>query len=88
MTKSGLKEVFRYLIDSGIKSVIEIQIITPDAKLHAEDIILSLFLILINIGITPIKVDKPANEVKINGYNILNHLVNDMLLWFVVMIKR
>ena len=39
------------------------QSITPDAKERLAAIILSLFLILINIGITPIIVDKPANEV-------------------------
>lgn len=46
----------------------EIHIITPAAKEQALAIKLFLFLILKNIGIEPITVEKPAKIVKINGY--------------------
>ena len=65
------KDRAKELIDSGIKSKIEIHIITPDAKEQALDIIKSLFLILIKIGIIPINVDIPANDVRIKGYSII-----------------
>lgn len=32
------------------------------------------------MGIKPIKVERPANDVKINGYNINNHLIKSMLI--------
>ena len=70
ITRYWLKLVLKYLMDSGIRSVIDMQIITPDANAHAEEIILSLFLILKKMGIIPIRVDNPAKEVRISGYNI------------------
>jgi len=59
--------LFKYLMLSGIKSIIDIQIITPDAKAHEADIILRWSLILIKMGIVPNMVASPAIRVKING---------------------
>lgn len=58
------------LIDSGIKSVNDIVIITPAAKLNELTIILLVFFVFINIKKVPIKVDNPAIEVNINAYNV------------------
>lgn len=76
----GEKELLRYFNDSGIKSIMEIQIITPDANEQEAAMMVDWFLIFINIGIKPIKVAKPARDVKINGYNINDHLINIMQL--------
>lgn len=65
-----LNLVLRYFNDSGIRSSIEIHIMTPLANEQAADMMLFCFLILINIGINPIKVATPAKEVRIKGYNI------------------
>lgn len=65
-----LKLLLKELIASGIKSNIEIHIITAEAKEQADEIILFLFLIFTKIGIAPIIVASPANVVKIKGYNI------------------
>lgn len=62
--------VFKYLRDSGIKSIIDTQIMTPDAKAHELDIILLRSLTLKNIGNVPSRVAIPARVVKIKGYNI------------------
>ena len=64
--------LFKYRILSGIKSIIEIQIITPEAKAQDDDIILLWSLILINMGIVPNMVARPAMVVKINGYNMVS----------------
>lgn len=70
ITIKDLKLELRYLIDSGIKSNMEMHIITPDANEHADAIMESLFFILINIGMIPINVANPDKEVSISGYNI------------------
>lgn len=48
---------------SGIKSVIDTDNITPDAKAREEDIIIFSFLVLKKINNDPIKVEKPAKKV-------------------------
>jgi len=55
--------------DSGIKSVIEIINITPDAKAKLEQINLLIFLILKKIRITPSIVENPA--IKVNKKDIV-----------------
>ena len=70
IVQNGLNFELKYFNDSGIKSNMDIHIITPDANAHEEDIILFWFLIFINIGIKPIRVANPAREVRINEYNI------------------
>lgn len=52
---------------SGIKSIIDTVIITPDAKLSADTSILFVFIFK-NIGIVPNSVDKPASVVRINAF--------------------
>ena len=61
-----LNVVCRYVIVSGIKSIIDTVIITPDAKLSDAAIILLLLFLFINIIIVPISVDRPASVVNIN----------------------
>ena len=51
------------LIDSGIRSVIDTQIITPAAKDKEDKTILLVSFFLIKIKIVPSIVDKPANTV-------------------------
>ena len=48
---------------SGIKSVIDTDNITPEAKAREEDIIIFSFLILKNINNAPRIVEKPAKNV-------------------------
>ena len=67
-----LNDELIYFNDSGIKSNMDTDNITPLAKEHAEAINLFSFLIFINIGIVPNIVDNPARVVKINGYNIFS----------------
>ena len=50
--------------DSGTKSVIDTQTITPEANAKEEVIILSLLVFLIKINKLPIIVDNPAIIVK------------------------
>lgn len=56
---------------SGIKSVIDTDSITPEAKAREEDIIIFSFFVLKNINIDPIKVEKPAKKVNKNDIIIL-----------------
>lgn len=51
------------LIDSGIRSVIDTQIITPAAKDKEDKTILLVSFFLIKIKMVPSIVDKPANTV-------------------------
>ena len=57
--------------DSGIRSVMVIDIITPPENDRDEHIILFLFFIFINIGIVPSKVARPAIRVSINAMVVL-----------------
>ncbi len=70
------KFVLNILIDSGIRSVIEIHSITPLANARDEVINLFIFLIFINIGITPSMVDKPAIRVNKKAILIFIYFTN------------
>jgi len=59
-----LNVLFKYLIDSGIRSIIDIVIITPAAN---DSAFIVIFLVFINIGIVPNNVDSPANVVKMKA---------------------
>ena len=56
---------------SGIKSVMDTDNITPEAKAKEEDIIIFSFFVLKNINIDPINVEKPAKKVNKNDIVIL-----------------
>ena len=56
---------------SGIKSIIEVHIMTPEAKASAEAIILFWFFLLIKTVRYPIKVDNPERKVNKKEYFIL-----------------
>lgn len=57
--------------DSGIRSVIETQIMTPAAKARLDTIILFSCFNFINIGSVPIRVDSPASVVNKKAIFIL-----------------
>ena len=71
ITPRPLKDSLNILIDSGTKSKIDTDIITPDAKEREPAIILSSFFIFINIKIVPNIVENPAKIVSKKDIPIL-----------------
>ena len=66
---SSGKVLLNILIDSGIRSVIEIHNITPLANARDEIINLFIFFVFINMGMIPKRVDKP--DIRVNKKAIL-----------------
>lgn len=69
--------LFNNVIDSGTKSVIDTQIITPAAKERLAHIILSVFFNLIKIIIRPNKVDSPARKVNKKAICVLDIIITN-----------
>lgn len=68
----GWKILCNKMKASGMRSVIETQIITPAAKDKAQLISRSLFLTEKKIGIVPMRVESPAREDNKKAYVILD----------------